>query len=221
MGKYSKAIAVGQSAGFIYAMRAGEFIKFGWAKDVEARRLQLQTGCPQKIEVIAAAQWPRELESAIHRKLQDSSSCGEWFQFGPDADAVVAMMQDDDFSGLEEFIQEKKYKGLGAIGSPQKLVKEFTRALGLVLAASLTKNQMILFCALLEEVRDDGVIDVPNWIIADKTGIAAANTSRDMKVLVKAGILSKSDSQRGRYVMNPPFEWESLRNERSRTDKSL
>ena len=66
-------------SGYIYAMQAGSFIKFGWAKDVEARRLQLQTGNPHKIEVVAAVAWPRKFERAIHAKLHPFNTCGEWF----------------------------------------------------------------------------------------------------------------------------------------------
>ncbi len=201
-------------SGFIYAMRAGDFIKFGWAKDVDARRLQLQTGCPQKIEVVATAQWPREFEPAIHRKLQDHNTQGEWFVSGPEADEVVEMMKADDFSPLEAFVQEKQSPSLGFLNSPYKLAKEFATAFGLILDADLTKNQFALFCTLLEEVRSDGVIDVPNWIISDKLGIQAANVSRDMKVLVNAGILNSPKVRPGRYSMNSPYEWASIRRSR-------
>ena len=92
MTEYSKSIAIGQSDGFIYAMRAGEFIKFGWAKNVETRRLQLQTGCPTEIEVLASVGWPRNYEKAIHAMHRESRTHGEWFEMNDATMATVRQM---------------------------------------------------------------------------------------------------------------------------------
>lgn len=191
-------------SGFIYAMRAGDFIKFGWAKDVDARRLQLQTGCPQKIEVVATAQWPREFEPAIHRKLQDHNTQGEWFVFGPEADEVVKMMKADDFSALTPMVVARQM-------SPRSFIQEFAKFFGMVLDANLTKEQTAVLYVLMAEARDDGTTDVPNWIIAEQLGIDRANVSKSIKALVKAGVLREPKSRRGSYMLNDPHTWAANR----------
>ena len=90
-------------SGFVYAMMAGKFVKFGWASDVDARRLQLQTGCPWPIEVMAAVTWPRSYERAIHAMHEKSRSHGEWFELNDDTLRTVAQMTNNNPEEVAEF----------------------------------------------------------------------------------------------------------------------
>lgn len=59
------------------------YIKVGIAKDIKNRLSELQTGCPHKINPMAAIQLPLEgavlKEKEIHRILNKHHHRGEWF----------------------------------------------------------------------------------------------------------------------------------------------
>lgn len=74
---------------FIYVMSAGPSrVKVGVAVDVRRRRKQLQTGCPDKIEVAFKALCPPSaalgIEARCHRSLERYRIAGEWFAVEPD-----------------------------------------------------------------------------------------------------------------------------------------
>jgi len=65
-----------ETVGLIYVIRSGERVKIGWARNVEKRRAELQTGSPDRLEVVARyrallnyyASWPWDvLEKKIKR----------------------------------------------------------------------------------------------------------------------------------------------------------
>jgi len=62
-----------------YAMRAGNLIKIGVAKNVEARRAAFQTGSASVIEVIAVWHGDRFDEARAHEALAAHRVHGEWF----------------------------------------------------------------------------------------------------------------------------------------------
>lgn len=72
-----------------YAMRAGDLIKIGVAKDVEARRAAFQTGSASLIEVIAV--WPGDRfdEARAHEALSAYRVHGEWFKACRDVLAFI------------------------------------------------------------------------------------------------------------------------------------
>lgn len=64
----------------VYFLRAGNFIKIGHTKGSPHQRAQeLQTGCPFRIQVLAAIPGGLKLEHALHRRFRDLHAHGEWF----------------------------------------------------------------------------------------------------------------------------------------------
>lgn len=65
----------------IYIMSAGNTVKIGVSKNVEKRKKQLQTGCPEIITI----EYQREradaykLEKKLHRDLCEYRTQGEWY----------------------------------------------------------------------------------------------------------------------------------------------
>ena len=80
----------------IYAIEAvgTSFIKFGRAASVGKRLKELDTGCPHELHILAVADWPDGMESAVHRYLQASLEKLEWFRDGPEAQTVLECMKD-------------------------------------------------------------------------------------------------------------------------------
>lgn len=73
-----------RTAGSIYAVKAGDFIKIGFTKgDVRERIAQLQTGCPMELQLIGTGPGGRYMESSIHAILKDYRAHGEWFRDEP------------------------------------------------------------------------------------------------------------------------------------------
>lgn len=69
---------------FVYVMAIGDGPhKIGIARNVEARRRELQTAAPTQIEVVYAQSMDRaqayDVEQSAHRMLRDSRMNGEWF----------------------------------------------------------------------------------------------------------------------------------------------
>jgi len=74
----------------IYAIRAGEAIKFGVAKNPAQRLKELQTGCPHKLELVAVMDLPHENERLMHEYLSEHRLVGEWFAPGDKVSEVLS-----------------------------------------------------------------------------------------------------------------------------------
>ena len=181
-------------SGYIYAMQAGSFIKFGWAKDVEARRLQLQTGNPHKIEVVAAVAWPRKFERAIHAKLHPFNTCGEWFDLCDESSEVVRMMRDGESEALSEHIGLRVKKVRHETPSLSKAF--FLKMLELDLPMSARRTLDALMA-----VSRGGVAQVTQSDLSASVGIAPSHVSAAITRLCAANLISRSG--RGRYVFDP------------------
>lgn len=73
-----------QTAGNIYAVKAGDYIKIGFTKgDVWERIAQLQTGCPQELRLLGTGPGGRYMEKSLHNILKDFRVHGEWFRDEP------------------------------------------------------------------------------------------------------------------------------------------
>jgi len=68
----------------IYFIRAGNFIKIGYAVDPYSRLKQLQTGNPQKLELVGYVEGDYETEAHIHSLFADFRVKGEWFELNTD-----------------------------------------------------------------------------------------------------------------------------------------
>jgi hypothetical protein len=76
----------------VYLVRAGNWIKIGWSRNVGARISQLQTGNADPIELIATISGGRALERQLHERFADSRVSGEWFKYGPELANYVASL---------------------------------------------------------------------------------------------------------------------------------
>lgn len=54
-------------------------VKIGFAADIAGRVASLQTGCPEKLVVLAALGGSAHTEKSIHREFADARLGGEWF----------------------------------------------------------------------------------------------------------------------------------------------
>jgi Meiotically up-regulated gene 113 len=82
-----------KTVGLIYVMRSGERVKIGWARNVEKRRAELQTGSPERLEVVVVFPGTRAEEAGCHRRFAaDRIDEGgqEWFRLSDDIQAFIA-----------------------------------------------------------------------------------------------------------------------------------
>lgn len=86
-----------ETTGLIYVMRAGQRDKIGWcAGNVEKRRAELQTGCPETLEVLVLFPGTRTEEAACHRRFAQVRCEGggqEWFRLSEDLEQFIAEQQ--------------------------------------------------------------------------------------------------------------------------------
>lgn len=78
------------TSSYVYAIRAGEFVKVGKADRPYKRIHGFRTGCPHPIEVLTTIEFVSatsalEAESLLHRMLDDAGLHyrGEWFRWTP------------------------------------------------------------------------------------------------------------------------------------------
>ena len=64
----------------VYFARAVGLVKIGWAKNVQARLRELQTGCPVDLHLLATTPGERTDERSYHRRFCDFRARGEWFR---------------------------------------------------------------------------------------------------------------------------------------------
>lgn len=86
-----------ESVGLVYIIRAGERVKIGWcAGNVEKRRSELQTGCPDRLEVVVVFPGSRAEEADCHRRFtRDRCDEGgqEWFRLSDDIQEFIVEQQ--------------------------------------------------------------------------------------------------------------------------------
>ncbi len=70
----------------VYLLRVGEYFKIGWAKILERRISDIQSCCPETLELIHAipAQDPLATEAKWHHRFKDKRVRGEWFKLTPE-----------------------------------------------------------------------------------------------------------------------------------------
>ena len=69
-------------SGFVYFIvpEDDEFMKIGFAADVESRIAQLQTGNPRRLQLVAAVSGTLRLEQEFHRIMRPYRTSGEWYK---------------------------------------------------------------------------------------------------------------------------------------------
>jgi hypothetical protein len=65
---------------WVYFAKAGQRVKIGKANDVASRIATLQTGCPDKIEVVKTVWGGTPVERIYHKQFAHLRENGEWFR---------------------------------------------------------------------------------------------------------------------------------------------
>ena len=69
-----------RAGGVVYFISSGDFVKIGHTKHtVKSRVVELASGNPLPLKVLATTPGPRALEQDIHRNLTEPKHRGEWF----------------------------------------------------------------------------------------------------------------------------------------------
>lgn len=76
--------------GTIYFLRCGRHVKIGYtAGDLATRITAIQTGAPEKLEVLASIDGMFRTERKLHQRFARHHSHGEWFHLAPEIQAYV------------------------------------------------------------------------------------------------------------------------------------
>lgn len=68
-----------------------DLVKIGFTAGEPAKRLkELQTGCAQRLELLAAVEGTVADEAECHRKFAHLRQQGEWFRFAPELAVFIA-----------------------------------------------------------------------------------------------------------------------------------
>jgi len=94
---------------YVYAVNAGEYVKFGMTADLDSRIRSMQTGCPLEIVVVGYVRGGSSLEAAVHQFFSPHRERGEWFS-----------MHDSMRNILEAFKQMDRDKVHACIGYEPK-----------------------------------------------------------------------------------------------------
>lgn len=88
----SESRALEPLTGKIYAIKtvSSNMVKIGFTEcSVESRLEALQTGCPEKLEMMAHKQGSRKDEIALHEKYKHLRKSGEWFALSDELSAEI------------------------------------------------------------------------------------------------------------------------------------
>jgi hypothetical protein len=85
---------------YLYIIRAGFHLKIGRAVNVWTRLRELQTGSPDKYELLAAVPSHAAIEPLIHLKFKHHHIQGEWFEMGEDILSFAKWLRSGDRNPL-------------------------------------------------------------------------------------------------------------------------
>jgi len=87
---------------YLYAIGCKDAVKFGIAKDVNARRKLFETGNPYPLILLASIQTenPVPLEHKIHSIFSKSKIRGEWFEHNKQIQSLINVIKEN---AIEEF----------------------------------------------------------------------------------------------------------------------
>lgn len=83
-----------QEAEYVYFVRSAQqnAVKVGIARDVRARIAGLQTGNPNRLELVGAIPGGRHAELFLHRLLGEKRLVGEWFEIDDAVNVVLSLV---------------------------------------------------------------------------------------------------------------------------------
>jgi hypothetical protein len=74
---------------YVYAIRCGDYVKVGVAKNPMRRLSDLQTAVPYRLELIGLMVGGFEVEKRLHRLMAESHHRGEWFELNSSTRYVI------------------------------------------------------------------------------------------------------------------------------------
>lgn len=82
MNPFDKSKKSRQKSTHLYVLKAGERIKIGVTNDIESRVKSIQTGNPDKVEILFVEERlnPTKAERYLHRCFAKNRLEGEWFK---------------------------------------------------------------------------------------------------------------------------------------------
>jgi hypothetical protein len=99
----------------IYAVSVGEYIKFGYTRNVQKRVQILQTGSPYKLVLLVTCPGNLSVEASIHQRLLKANALvrGEWFKNCPEAQQIIQEMKNntisDDYATKAELMHANRH----------------------------------------------------------------------------------------------------------------
>jgi hypothetical protein len=79
---------------YVYAIVAGDWVKFGRSVSPKNRMSDMQTSCPLPMELRASFSGSKDLEGALHARFKDYRVIGEWFHLNSETEQAIFAMQD-------------------------------------------------------------------------------------------------------------------------------
>lgn len=96
------------TAGYIYAIRGGDFIKIGYSRQPMRRLHSLGTGSPDRLDLIGFVPGTKIDEAAIHQRLAPHCHRAEWFRAeGAVLDFIKGLKRPRDFLFLDRLDRRK------------------------------------------------------------------------------------------------------------------
>ncbi|MBT9169298.1 MAG: hypothetical protein DDT19_02656 [Syntrophomonadaceae bacterium] len=91
---------------YLYVLGCNDAIKFGIAKDVQARQLIFKTGNPYPLTVITSIKIDRasQLEKKIHFIFSKTKISGEWFKYNDQIQTLINVIKEGDTNKLTNLV---------------------------------------------------------------------------------------------------------------------
>lgn len=78
--------------GYLYFMRAGPFVKIGFATDIRRRVAELQTGCPFELDLLCLIHGQPADELRLHSRFDHLRERKEWFRLEDDLRELIDVL---------------------------------------------------------------------------------------------------------------------------------
>lgn len=108
------AITDGGSKIYLYAIaviadKKGP-VKFGVSINPHKRLVEVQTGCPFQLTILAYLEGSRVMEGLVHQYLQSSRMHGEWFRRDEETEFIIELIRIGNRNGLLDVIRGRRRK---------------------------------------------------------------------------------------------------------------
>lgn len=89
----------------VYFVQAGQNgpVKIGVTENIRNRMSGLQVSSPIKLELLATIYAPSELEGRLHHALAEHHTSGEWFNWCPEIEMLVALAREGKVENIVHF----------------------------------------------------------------------------------------------------------------------